>query len=671
MDMVKWIHLLKRYLLTITIAFALLMVGHPTHAWAENSALETITVQLKWMHQFQFAGYYEAKEQGFYRDVGLDVQFIEGSPEYSPIEILLAGRAMYAIADSGVLLARAKGKPVVVLANIFQYSPSILMVLADSNINKITDLQGKRIMLEQFPLNPELRIMLKLIGGPFTEQANSFNIDDLIAGRIDAFSSYATNEPFLMQQRGIAFKIFDPVNYGIPLYGDMLITTEAELHQHPERAAAFRKATIKGWKYAMHHVEESVELIKTKYDAQHKSRAFLMFEASTIHTLMPDIAPIGYSSIDRWQQVASFFVDHGLMSNTIEWDQFLYQPKPNYIIFFRHYSWELLVAVIGLLLMLMLAYNLQLRRHVTARTRALAQVTKSAEEKGEALHAVIHHAMAAIIQINAQGVIYLFNPAAERMFGYDAKEVIGHNIKMLMPEPYASQHDAYLAHYMKSGEAHIIGSEREMSALRKDGTTFPIALYVNSMPHHNEPHFIGMIQDITERKQADKIIQELAYFDSLTKLPNRQMFMDRITQAFIHEQRNNQGFSLLFLDLDGFKKVNDTLGHKAGDAVLKQVAQRLRDCVREGDTVARLGGDEFTVILANTVQKQGIVITANKIIDAINAPINIDTHTPHIGVSIGIAIYPADGDEVDTIIQHADRAMYTAKKAGKNRAVFY
>ncbi|MDX8413260.1 MAG: diguanylate cyclase, partial [Mariprofundales bacterium] len=315
-------------------------------------------------------------------------------------------------------------------------------------------------------------------------------------------------------------------------------------------------------------------------------------------------------------------------------------------------------------------HTTQLEETVAERTMTLEQSKRKLQAQHAQLDAVISNAADGIIHINTRGIIQSFNPAAEGMFGYEQVEVLGQNIRMLMPEPNHSQHDGYLKRYMETRVRHIIGHEREVTARRKDGSTFAMSLRVNAMQLEGEDYFIGMVQDITARKQAEETINKLAYFDSLTGLPNRRMFMDRMGQALARTHRNKTGFSLLFLDLDGFKAVNDTLGHKAGDRVLTVVADRLRSCAREMDTVARLGGDEFTFILSDIMQREQVAIVVDKILATLGEPMMVDGSEFHLGASIGIAICPTDGDALDALIHYADDAMYAAKKAGKNQYLF-
>jgi diguanylate cyclase (GGDEF)-like protein/PAS domain S-box-containing protein len=284
--------------------------------------------------------------------------------------------------------------------------------------------------------------------------------------------------------------------------------------------------------------------------------------------------------------------------------------------------------------------------------------------------AIMDTAAEGIITINEHGNILAFNRAAENMFGYKAKEVIGANVSMLMPEPHAREHDTYLANYVRTGQAKVVGITREMTALRKDGTTFPFELKVTELKLGGERSFTAMIQDITQRKLSDEHLRHIAGHDTLTGLPNRMLFFDRLRQAMAMARRERTELALLYLDLDRFKAVNDTWGHDAGDELLKEVATRVRRLVRESDTVARIGGDEFTVLLPKITSRDDIGKSAQKIIEALSARVQLHLAGRglqlgvSIGVSIGIAVYPGDARDDDGLVKVADTAMYEAKQTG-------
>lgn len=280
--------------------------------------------------------------------------------------------------------------------------------------------------------------------------------------------------------------------------------------------------------------------------------------------------------------------------------------------------------------------------------------------------AVTDTAAEGIIVIDRHGIVESFNRAAELMFIHKAADVVGKNVSMLMPEPQASGHDGYIANYLRSGEARVIGRPREVMALRKDGTGFPIELNVTEIRIGGTRHFTGIFRDVTERRLAEERIQHLAYYDSLTGIPNRALFYDRLSQAISIARRDRHQLALLYLDLDKFKPINDALGHEAGDEVLKSVVDRVRQRGRESDTISRIGGDEFTVILPKIAGRQDAASVAEKIIEALRSSIYLSRQAREVslGVSIGIAIFPDDAGEMDALVRAADAAMYKAKQTG-------
>ena len=302
----------------------------------------------------------------------------------------------------------------------------------------------------------------------------------------------------------------------------------------------------------------------------------------------------------------------------------------------------------------------------------LKQTKLDLEKSQDQLQAIIHNAMDGIITINEAGEILGFNPAAEQIFGYKQQEILGKNLNMLMPEPFQSEHDSYLNRYMQTGQAKIIGvCGREMIAVRKNGEQFPMELSASEMILGGQRYFIGIVRDITERKQAEEKLAYLAHYDYLTDLPNRALFLENLEHDISLAKRNNYKVAVLFLDLDGFKKVNDTLGHDAGDMLLRGVSKRLKDAIRASDTVARVGGDEFIFVL-NVIGSDGdAALMANKIIMALSDPFELKGQRSHVGGSIGISLYPEGSQDPETLIKQADNAMYLAKQSGKNTYKFY
>lgn len=281
-----------------------------------------------------------------------------------------------------------------------------------------------------------------------------------------------------------------------------------------------------------------------------------------------------------------------------------------------------------------------------------------------------------VITINDQGIIESFSKAASAIFGYSAEEVIGRNVSMLMPEPDRSEHDQHIERNLISGEDMVLGKVREVNGLRKDGITFPMSLIISKIMGSEQTTYIGLLRDITQQRRNEQEIRRLAFYDPLTGLPNRRLLMDRLRQAMATSKRTGEHGCVMFIDLDHFKTLNDTLGHDVGDELLQQVATRLNDCVRECDSVARLGGDEFVVLLeslshcAEEAATQAEVV-AHKILDTLGKPYRLRGHDYTSTPSIGIVIFALDHESMEDLLKKADVAMYQAKSAGRNTACFF
>lgn len=292
---------------------------------------EKISLQLKWHHQFQFAGYYAAKAQGYYAKAGLDVTFIEATPELNIVKEITEGRAQFGVGSNSILLAHHSGAPVVVLGVIFQHSPYVLLAKKDSAIQSIHDLVGKRIMLE--PHADELIAYLKNEGVPLESMQqikHQFSAQPLIKNETDIMSAYLSDEPFLLDKEGIEYSKFSPRSAGIDFYGDNLFTTQKEINEHPDRVKAFRAASIQGWKYALSHPEEIVDLILQYYPTP-KDRQELLYEADKMRLLiLPELIEIGYMLPGRWQHIAETYASLGMLPNQVSLDSFMYDYSPKF-----------------------------------------------------------------------------------------------------------------------------------------------------------------------------------------------------------------------------------------------------------------------------------------------------------------------------------------------------
>jgi diguanylate cyclase (GGDEF)-like protein/PAS domain S-box-containing protein len=279
--------------------------------------------------------------------------------------------------------------------------------------------------------------------------------------------------------------------------------------------------------------------------------------------------------------------------------------------------------------------------------------------------AVLETAVDAILTIDVRGVVVSMNPAAERMFGYAAAEVVGRNVSMLMPTPYRVEHDGYLDRYGRTGERRIIGIGREVLGQRRDGTTFPCDLAVSEVGSQTGM-FTGVLRDITERKQFEARLAEQAMHDPLTGLANRTLLREHL-DAGLHRLRRHPGLlTLFFLDLDRFKAVNDNLGHEAGDELLVHVADLLRATVREQDVVARLGGDEFVVLCDDLADQDAAEALAERITSSLHVPVRVRGQELFVSASVGV-VTTTGCASASQLLRDADAAMYQAKDQGRGR----
>ncbi len=296
----------------------------------QGRALEAVSLKLQWLDQFQFAGYYMAKEKGFYQNAGLDVEIIPftfGSSNV--VEDVVLGKATYGTGRSSLLAARYQGLPVVALAAVFQETPSVLLTRTDTGIENISDLIGRRIMITPDELGAAATMGMLASQGlrafDIVRIKHSYNLDDLINKNTDAMACYVSNEPFVLKEKGVAFNSFAPSQYGQNYYGDLLFTSESEAKSHPKRVAAFKKASLQGWAYAFNHIEETARLIKAKYNGQDKSIESLIFEGRELKKLAyKKGVPLGNISTERFQEIARLYYDLGVLSEIKPIDGFIW-----------------------------------------------------------------------------------------------------------------------------------------------------------------------------------------------------------------------------------------------------------------------------------------------------------------------------------------------------------
>lgn len=359
---------MKKLTLYIISFFYLLLGWSPTRAQHN-----TLKLQLKWWHQFQFAGFYAADVKGFYKNEGLQVTLVPGDKDHPPVAEVLEGRADYGVAGSELIMDFAQGKPVQALGIIFQHSPYVIISLEKSGISTPADLRGKTIMAskDQGWIQLQAALMMEGISSDsVTIIEHTWNNNDLINGVADAMSGYTSAEPFQLKKMGYPTHKMYPRNYGIDFYGDLLFSTRKTVQQYPERTERFLRASYKGWEYAMDHREEIADYILTLPGVTERkvTKEELLLEADEIAKLMlPQLVEIGHMNTGRWQHILDVYKKLQLIPQQQQLDDFVYSPNEvsenrlQKIIFY-------ILAAVAVLLGIGVLYAFSLKKAVASRT---------------------------------------------------------------------------------------------------------------------------------------------------------------------------------------------------------------------------------------------------------------------------------------------------------------
>ena len=345
-------------------------------------------------------------------------------------------------------------------------------------------------------------------------------------------------------------------------------------------------------------------------------------------------------------------------------------PTPAYLQQQRGWqSWTVLTC--GLLLTGLLGTLMMLISGERARIQAqVKDSTARLREREARLQAILNKAADAILTIDGNGLLMSANAAAGRLFGYAPENMTALPLDRLIPVGVGDADGldaAGLLRMIACGVTH----EYELTGWRSDGNEFPLAMSVSEVELPDEHLFVAILHDLTEQQLAQERIHRLAHHDTLTGLDNRLSLNLRLDQLLAQTRRGGGAAAVLFIDLDHFKKINDTHGHQTGDLLLVAVAQRLQELLREVDTIARLGGDEFIVVTSGSVTPDEASNIAVRIVDSLGAPYHLQGKTVHSGASVGVAMFPSDGEDGSTLLRHADTAMYAAKSQGRGNFQFF
>lgn len=483
---------------------ALVLLGLSTTFRAASPApQDSIVLQLKWKHQFQFAGYYAALHKGYYKKAGLNVVLKEANSKTHSIEAVSSGKAQYGVASSDLIVARNKGVPVVLLANIFQHSPHIFISKKHSDADNIHDLEHKTIELE--PNTAELLAYLKsehvdLL--PSQIKPHSFSVEPLVNNQIYAMSGYSTDEPYDMQMLNEPYTVYNPRSSGIDFYGDALFCSEQELEDHPERVKAFRQATIDGWKYALAHPDEIINLIYSQYTQRH-NLAHLQYEArETQKLIVPEVIEVGYINPHRWERISEIYKELGLLKKDTTLDGFIYNPNPKTNYFYIYLTIGavlLLLSGLAWLVVYFFRLNKNLKKEISLRIEK-GKLLAELEERYRKL--VENSPFPMIITIPETGEILYVNDLATQIFEMSLEKAMQQHVSVF----FSSLDER--ARYIDAILKHGFVRDFEVSLRTASGRDFWAFMTANFIQYKGKRALFTAFVDISNRIELEAKLKD-------------------------------------------------------------------------------------------------------------------------------------------------------------------
>lgn len=750
---------------------------------------EKVSLQLQWLNQFQFAGYFIAKEKGFYEDVDLEVEILEYVNDIDIVKNIASGKINYATGRTSLVIHRQNDMPVVVLAAIFQHSPSALVV-TDEKILTVNNLINKRIMISPDAITSASYMSMLISEGIKREnlilQNHTFNINDLIDKKTDAIASYISNEPYELQKKGIPYRYFHPKDYGYNFYGDLLYTSQKEIEQNPVRVEKFLKASLKGWEYAFSNIEEAAQLIHDKYNTQNKSLDALIFEAKTLKQLAYNKnGDLGNVSYKKFDDIAKVYKLLGMLPNGYTLDGFIYgkQFAQNSTLSTKEKEWimhnkTLYVATnkawnpieffddeenysgIAAGYLNYLEQKLDINFQLVQNSYWHEMISKMKNKTVDMFMAIVPtpnrrqymnfttpYIEFPTVIVTKDNVGYIKNLAQlsskviaveQDYYTQELIKKINPSIQLLkvnttkeaLKKVYQEEVFAYIGalpnigHYIKElkyTNLKINGKAPFKTALsfstRKDLPILTSILQktLNAMTQKEHDKIYNKWVNITYEHQTDKRIiysiiaisisliiiffmwnrllrheldlkkrfsfklkalnkklekkncalKELSEIDMLTQIPNRRKCDDFLHLEIERSRRNKLSLCVIMLDLDYFKKINDSYGHKAGDTVLYEISQTLCSNLRVYDFIGRWGGEEFLIVSPNSDLNQAYHLCSKlqKVLKKLQLE---EINKTVITISCGIAQFNFN-ESMDDFIKRADDEMYKAKEQGRDQ----
>lgn len=761
----------------VPILSLLLILGFTHISNADSKTIFTIQESCK--NPVKLAGFVMAREKGFYRDVGLDIRFRKLDEKTMPMQAVLQGKADFSLSNSEIILTRIKGKPLVILANFFKRSSSILVV--DKDISSPQDLIGKRVMISDSALSGNIGVMLKKIGIQTSDLhivRHTRSMEPFIRGQVDAFSTCSGHHTYSLDKRKIKYNVFNPSTYAIYEHDLHLFTLEKTIQKHPEKVAQFVQATIRGWEYALKNLEETANIFYHKYNTINASKAELLNQANTIKSLfLTELYPIGFVDTKQIEMVANRLIKYKYIDKVKNLDGLIYSRQhlqkkirnniqklslnqneiqyltqkqkikmcvdPDWMPFEkidrngRHIGMaadyialinEKIENKIQLIPTKTWQESVQLAKERKCDIFSLAMSTKNRlqymnfttpyisfpfviatrEEElfVENIEQVLDKTLAgvenyAFVEILKQRYPHLRIVEVKNIddglelvrqnkvfgmigtlptLGYKIQANALYDIKIAgkLKDIWAlgvgvRNDDPTLFSIMQKGvdsissEDHIRIKNRWLSVKVEKDVDYTLVWRILLIATLLIAVIIFRYHEVAKYnknlKNLNKKLEQMSITDNLTGLFNRYRMDESLRQELERSRRYGSPFSLILLDIDNFKSVNDEFGHNTGDQVLKKVAHILKTRTRRSDIICRWGGEEFLILSVETrcLEAEKYAEYIRKQMELFNFDLG-----HNLTASFGVAEYRGQ-EKVEEIIKYADEAMYKSKKTGRNR----
>lgn len=724
---------------------------------------QAVSLQLLWKHQFQFAGYYVAKELGFYKEVGLDVDIREFNNQVDLVGEVLEGRSDFAVGRSSLLIEKANGRDIVALFAAYQQSPLMLLSKASAGIQSPKDLKGKRIMItheaEQVAEVMAMLLQAGLRNNDYEHQQHSFNLQDLIEGKTDSMGSYVSNEPFQLEQLGIQYSVMHPADYGFDMYADILFTSRQMVDTHPDITQRFYEASLRGWRYAFEHIEETAQLIFNRYNSQNRSLDALIYEGYALKPLALDKeGQFGALSAEKFEAMAQLYLVIGALGPEHDFSDFIYEPgglklsageraylsRTTDLTLCAAQNWMPYEGIeanihVGLIAdyMKLLAEKLNVnltvmpvdswsQAHYMLRTGLcdLIPGAMATPTRGKYLSfSRPYLSMPAVVAVHNRTE---FNDTAQELADKQLAvrsdsafyEILTNRYPNARITPVATVAEG-LRLLETSDVFGFIDAPASISQTLQANHLLDITLYntlndrwdLSAAVNRDNPQLLDIlnraITTITPQEHGiianhwlniryaykvdysrvwlvgaislliltllayrykvvagyNRQLEFMAQHDALTGIYNRNKLYEYLDNGLEIFRRYERPSSVIFFDIDDFKKVNDQYGHNEGDRILIDVTGLVEETIRKTDQLGRWGGEEFLIILPESDLYMAAVL-AEKLRAAIEQK-DFGLAGRNLTCSFGVSQLQQE-DTIASLVHRADEALYQAKNSGKN-----